>query len=234
MLKVVSEAKYASLKKRKFNSFGQTDGEEENESITSKMFKSESTSLDGAQATLNQIYNRGDKEKVDAQIAEFFYTSVIPFNVIRNLAFAKMCDMIGRYGVGYKPPTYHDIREKVLKQVVDKTDIELEEYKEDKEEWKRTGCTIMSDGWTNKKRRSICNFLVNNSKGIVFLYSLDTSDISKTAEKVFKMLDDAVEFVSEENIVQVVIDNVANFKEAGELLMQKREHGLHVLPIILI
>jgi len=63
MLKVGSEAKDASLKKRKFNSFGQTDGEEESESITSMMFKSKSTSPDNAQATLNQIYKRGDKEK---------------------------------------------------------------------------------------------------------------------------------------------------------------------------
>nr|XP_007132560.1 hypothetical protein PHAVU_011G105000g [Phaseolus vulgaris]ESW04554.1 hypothetical protein PHAVU_011G105000g [Phaseolus vulgaris] len=223
MLKVVSEAKDASLKKRKFkfNSFGQTDGEEDNESISSKMFKSKSSSSDGVQATLNQMYKRGDKEKVDAQVAEFFYTSAIPFNVIRKTAFVKMCDMIGRYGVGYKPSTYHDIREKLLKQGVDRTDIELEEYKD---EWKRTGCTIMSDGWTDKKRRSICNFLVNSPKGTVFLYSLDTSDISKTADKVFKMLDDAVEFVGEENVLQVVTDNAANFKAGGELLMQKREH----------
>jgi len=112
--------------------------------------------------TLNQLYKKGDKEKVDAQVAEFFYTSVIPFNVIRNPAFAKMCEMIGRYGVGYKPPSYHDIREKLLKQAMQKTDVILEEFKE---EWKRTSCTIMSDGWTDKKRRSICNFLVNSPKG---------------------------------------------------------------------
>jgi len=55
----------------------------------------------------------------------------------------------------------------------------------------------------------------------VFLYSLDTSDISKTVDKVFKMLDDAVEFVGEEKVVQVITDNVANFKGDGELLMQK-------------
>ena len=107
-----------------------------------------------------------------------------------------------------------------MKQVVKKTDANFEEYKE---EWKRTGCTIMSDGWTDRKRRSICNFLVNSPRGTVFLYSLDTSDISKTADKVFKMLDDVVEFVGEENVVQVVTDNAANFKTAKELLMQKRE-----------
>jgi len=161
----------------------------------------------GVQSTLNQLHKKGDKEKVDAQVAEFFYTSAIPFNVIRNPAFAKMCEMIGRYGIGYKPPSYHDIREKNLKQVVQKTDVILEEFKE---EWKRSGCTIMSDGWTDKKRRSICNFLVNSPKGTVFLYSLDTLDISKTADKVFKMLDDVVEFVGEENVVQVVTDNAAN------------------------
>jgi len=44
MLKVVSEAKDTSLKKREFNSLGQTDGEEDSESITSKMFKSKFTS----------------------------------------------------------------------------------------------------------------------------------------------------------------------------------------------
>jgi len=78
----------------------------------------------------------------------------------------------------------------------------------------------MSDGWIDKKRRSICNFLVNSPKGTVFLYSLDTFDISKTAEKIFKMLDDAVEFVGEENILQIVTDNVANFNaKKGALIL---------------
>ena len=108
-----------------------------------------------------------------------------------------------------------------MKQAIDKTDLMLQEYKN---EWKKTGCTIMSDGWTDKKRRSICNFLVNSPKRTVFIYSLDTSDISKTADKVYKMLDDVVELVGEENVVQVGTDNSANFKAAEELLMQKREH----------
>jgi len=219
MMKVVSDAKDASAKKRRLTNLEDADDESGHSFSSSKnIFKNKSTG-EGVQATLNQMYKKGDKEKVDAQVAEFFYTSAIPFNVIRNPAFIKMCDMIARYGVGYKPPSYHDIREKLLKQAVEKTDVVLEEYKK---EWKRTGCTIMSDGWTDKKRRPICNFLVNSPKGTVFLYSLDTSDISITANKVFKMLDDVVELVGEENVVQVGIDNAANFKAAGDLLLQKR------------
>jgi len=174
----------------------------------------------GSPSNLNQMMKKGFKEEVDAQVAEVFYTSVISFNMIRNPAFANMCEMIGKYGVDYKPPSYHDIKEKLLKQVVSKTYLMLEEYKE---EWKRTGYNIMSDGWTGIKRHFICNFLVNSPKGTIFLYSLDTLYISKMDDKVFKMLDEVVEFVGEQNVIQVVIDNAANFKAVGDLLMQKRE-----------
>ena len=81
----------------------------------------------------------------------------------------------------------------------------------------------MSDGWTNKKRRCFCNFLVNSPKRTVFLSSVDTSNMSKTANKVFEMLDAIVERIGEENVVQVVTDNAANYKAAGQLLMEKRK-----------
>jgi len=47
-------------------------------------------------------------------------------------------------------------------------------------------CTIMIDGWIDKKRRTIINFLVSNRKWTMFLKSIDVSAISKTTEKVFE------------------------------------------------
>ncbi|GJZ27990.1 zf-BED domain-containing protein [Tanacetum coccineum] len=132
----------------------------------------------------------------------------------------KMVQMIGEYRRGLDPPSYHEIRVTFLKKEVDYTKSLLEEYKN---EWKKTGCTLMSDGWSDRKNRSICNFLVNNPKGTIFLASIDTSDISKTKEKVFAMLDDFVEKIGEEHVVQVVTDNAANYKAAGEMLMDKRK-----------
>ncbi|RDX71444.1 hypothetical protein CR513_49209, partial [Mucuna pruriens] len=78
--------------------------------------------------------------------------------------------------------------------------------------WRKTGCTIMIDGWTDKRRRMIINFLVNNPKGTIFLKSIDASTILKTVEKTFEMMDGIVEEVGEDNVVQVVIDNAANYK----------------------
>ncbi|CAI0400472.1 unnamed protein product [Linum tenue] len=82
------------------------------------------------------------------------------------------------------------------------------------------GCSIMSDGWTDKKKRSICNFLVNSPRGTVFVESI-ASGISKNTEKVFEMLDNIVNKVGEENVVQVVTDNASAYKAAGEKDFEK-------------
>jgi hypothetical protein len=39
--------------------------------------------------------------------------------------------------------------------------------------------------------------------------------MSMTADKVFEMLDVIVERIGEENVVQIVTDNAANYKIAG-------------------
>nr|KAJ0224558.1 hypothetical protein LSAT_V11C100038430 [Lactuca sativa] len=57
----------------------------------------------------------------------------------------------------------------------------------------------------------------------IFLASIDTSNIIRTKEQVFAMLDDFVEKIGEENVVHVVTDNATNYKAAGEMLMKKRK-----------
>ncbi|XP_058726393.1 uncharacterized protein LOC131597734 [Vicia villosa] len=239
-LKIVAESDELASKKRQLLDIERDVCVVENHEIeiatSQKKGKFIVGSSTGVQKTINQMVKKDLKEKVDEQVARFFYTSAIPFNCIKNEEFAKMCEMIGKYGIGYKPPSYHHIREPLLDKAVKDIDVMLEDYKK---EWKKTGCSIMSDGWTDKKRRSICNFLVNSPKGTIFLYSLDTSDISKTTDKVFKMLDDVVNLVGEENVVQVVTDNAANYKAAGEMLMQTRKNlywtpcAAHCIDLIL-
>ncbi|XP_057733926.1 uncharacterized protein LOC130949126 [Arachis stenosperma] len=52
----------------------------------------------------------------------------------------------------------------------------------------------------------------------VLLKSVDASHVSKTAEALFKLLRDVVLFVGLENVVHVVMDNAANYVDAGRLL----------------
>ncbi|KAF7824624.1 zf-BED domain-containing protein/DUF659 domain-containing protein/Dimer_Tnp_hAT domain-containing protein [Senna tora] len=173
--------------------------------------------------TPDHIAKEDLREEASRQIARFFYTSFIPFNCVKNPEFEKMCQLIAEHGPGFEPPTVHDVREKFLEEEVEETKSLIEEHKL---EWKKRGCSIMFDGWTNEKGRFIVNFLVNSFKGTVFLSSKDISDISENDKKVFEMLDGIVQQVDEENVVQVITNNASYFKAAGQMLMEKRKRIL--------
>ena len=58
---------------------------------------------------------------------------------------------------------------------------------------------------------------------MIYHTSVDTTDISKTVDDIFSLIDKVVDEIGEENIVQVVTDNEASFKATGHLL-EKRKH----------
>ena len=59
---------------------------------------------------------------------------------------------------------------------------------------------------------------------MIYYTSVDTTNISKTADYIFSLMDKVVDKVSEKNIVQVVTNNKASFKATGHMLMEKRKH----------
>lgn len=101
--------------------------------------------------------------------------------------------------------------------------------------WKKTRCSVLIDDQTNSEGVTICNFFLNSSKGTVFLKYVYASDMCKTVDGIFKMIDDIVEEVGEENVVQVDTRNESNYKAAGKMLMEKRDFfGCLVLLTALI
>ena len=78
----------------------------------------------------------------------------------------------------------------------------------------------MCDGWSSQNRKPIVNFMIYCDRSMIYHTSVDTTNISKTADYIFSLMDKVVE----ENIVQVVTDNEASFKAAGRMLMEKRKH----------
>ncbi|KAI8563753.1 hypothetical protein RHMOL_Rhmol03G0133500 [Rhododendron molle] len=132
-----------------------------------------------------------------------------------------MIEAIGQYGPGLLPPTYHQVRVPLLKKEVEHVNKLMEDHKKDQEQY---GCTLMSDGWTDRKNRTLMNLLVNSPRGTVFLKSMDASGAVKDAEMIFELLDAWVEHIGEANVVQVITDSAAANVAAGKLLEAKRPH----------
>jgi hypothetical protein len=96
----------------------------------------------------------------------------------------------GHFGPDGKKPNQHEIHEKLLYEKVEDTKKLL---KRQEEEWSKNGCSIMTDAWTDQKRRNIMNLCVNCSIGTSFLESRDASAESHTGEFIFLYVDSCIE-----------------------------------------
>lgn len=75
-----------------------------------------------------------------------------------------MFDLNAKQGLGFKPPSCHEIRVKYLKE-------------------------IMTDWWRVDQQEEDCaELLVNSLKSTVFLKSVNSCHISKIADKLFKII----------------------------------------------
>lgn len=61
-------------------------------------------------------------------------------------------------GRGSKP-LKSDLRGPILSQMVDDVKKDLDEQRQI---WSTKGCTIMTDGWTDRRNRTLLNFLVSS------------------------------------------------------------------------
>ncbi|CAA0838838.1 hAT transposon superfamily protein, partial [Striga hermonthica] len=138
---------------------------------------------------------------------------------VRSKFFDQMIEAAGRFGSSAKKPYQHELREKLLQEEVQDT---KEMLKAHEKEWHKNGCSIMTDAWTDQKRRSIMNMCVNCSIGTSFLESKEVSTESHTGELIFQYVNSCIDKVGAENIVQVVTDNASNNMAAKDLMSVER------------
>ena len=74
----------------------------------------------------------------------------------------------------------------------------------------------MADGWTDRRNRTLINFLVNSPKGTMFIESINASSYVKDGKKMFELLDNFVDRIGEANVVQVVTDSASANVMAGK------------------
>ena len=81
-----------------------------------------------------------------------------------------MVEAIGQYGPNMKPPSYHELRVPILHKEVEYTKNLLKDHNV---AWMKYGVSIMSDGWTDRRNRTLMNFLVNCLVGTMLMESID-------------------------------------------------------------
>ncbi|XP_057496178.1 uncharacterized protein LOC130781124 [Actinidia eriantha] len=157
-------------------------------------------------------------DQADMAVAKFMFDGGIPLSAAKSYYFQQMADAIAAAGPGYKMPSYHSLRGKLLNKSVQEAE---EQCRELRKSCKVTGCSVVVDRWADRTGRTVINFFTYCSKGTVFLKSVDATDITKSSEALLSLFDGVVQEVGPNNIVNFVTDTEPSYKDAGKALMGK-------------
>ncbi|XP_057720033.1 uncharacterized protein LOC130934484 [Arachis stenosperma] len=190
-----------------------------------------------AQPSIKSVMqNKEAIHEVDKRFARWLLDCKIPFNAMMSPYFQDMLDGVAGIGPGYKGPSYDKLRVHLLADLKRESQMLVDSYRS---AWKETGCTLMADGWTDQRQRTLINFLVYCSKGLCFLKSVDASSMVKNASHLCTLFSEVIEWIGPNNIVHVVTDNAANYVAAGRLINRKYDNiywspcAAHYLNLIL-
>ena len=145
----------------------------------------------------------------------------LSFNVLQTTQWRRMIKAVSSVGAceGWEGVSYKEMRTTVLDEEMGRIQKALDPIKEG---WKKFGCSILSDGWSDI-RRSIINILVSSCLGTYFLRAIDAGKGGQriTGEFIFHHIRQAIIDIGPENVVQVVTDNASNCRRMGDLIEQE-------------
>lgn len=151
------------------------------------------------------------------EIARTLTECNIAFNVLRTDQWKRMVRAIAQVGPteSWSGLDYTKMRTTALdeqKALIDKALAPV------KAGWQQFGCTIISDGWSDIRRRHIINILVSSCLGTYFLRAVDAGKAGEriTGAFIYTHIRQAIEDIGPQNVVQVYI---SGFKVSNPLLI---------------
>ncbi|BAS94024.1 Os05g0414400, partial [Oryza sativa Japonica Group] len=157
-------------------------------------------------------------------VTQMFFSIGLSPTITRNPYYRGSFAMVALFQIpGYVPPGVDQLKTTLLQK--ERADIE-NMLQTIKNTWRKAGVTIVSDGWSDFKRRPIINIIAVNEAGPVFLQAINNEDgwMWMMDDYIAEKLIAAIEDVGSENVVQVITDNDPFCRAAGVLIEQKYSH----------
>jgi hypothetical protein len=168
------------------------------------------------QSTIPVLHAEDQQRKCDMAWAEFFYSANIPFVVARSTSFKKAVKMTSEMKTSYLPPSYHDIRKRLLNETKHKIKAQIAERT--KMFIRTYGATLIGDGWSSVNNHPLLNMMCVSPAGEEFLGVIDTSGHMKNVIYITNVNKRYLIEVGLENVVQVCTDNANVMRKAVSII----------------
>ena len=160
-----------------------------------------------------QKTSSSEKEKLDIQVARFFFANNIPFRTADHEEFHKLLHMLRP---GYKPPSRKDISDKMIEKVHDSLQDDC------RTKLRNSTVSMTLDGWSNIQNEPIVCATITTAEGEVYITdTIDTSGNSHTAEYLAGITKTAIQSTYPKygcKVGSFVTDNAANMAKMRNML----------------
>lgn len=163
----------------------------------------------------NGLFPKRVDNHIHMAIGRFLYDIGAPFDAVNSVYFHEMVDAISSRGAGFERPSHHELRGWILKNSVEEVKNDIDRCKMT---WGRTGCSILVDQWATETGRVLISFLAYCPEGVVFLKSMDATEISTSADFLYDMIKQVVDEVGVGQVLQVITSGEEQYAVAGRRL----------------
>jgi hypothetical protein len=151
------------------------------------------------QSTILVLHAKDQRCKCDMAWAELFYSTNIPFAAARSASFKKAVKMTSEMRTSYFPPSYHDIRKRLLNETKHK--IKAQKVERTKMFIRTYGATLAGDDWSSANNHPFLNMMCISAAGEEFLGAIDTSGHMKDVVYIIDVIKRYLIEVGPENVV---------------------------------
>ncbi|KAL1190553.1 hypothetical protein V5N11_032833 [Cardamine amara subsp. amara] len=157
------------------------------------------------------------RDQLDQEIARMFYTTGLPFNLAINPHFIRSYQFAASNKIdGYVPPVYNKLITTLLVQARNSVDKLMQPLKLTWKEKKSDDCVKWLE--SDPTRKPLINFMANSETGPIFIKTVNCFGEVKDKFFISNLMKEVINEVGCQNIVQIITDDAANCKAAGEII----------------
>ncbi|XP_010444948.1 PREDICTED: uncharacterized protein LOC104727550 [Camelina sativa] len=179
---------------------------------TNSAFKKRKSSF----SPIERAFGIAARDQLDQEIARMLYTGGVAFNLARNPHYHRSYQFAAATNIdGYVPPGYNKLRTTLLQKERNHVESLLVPLKST---WNEKGVSIVSDGWSDPTRKPLINFISVSGNAPLFMKAVDCAREVKDKFFISNLMKEVINEVGHQKIVQIITDNAANCKAAGEII----------------
>lgn len=162
-------------------------------------------------------------EVADEAIARWFYANGISFNAAsmeEDSLYREMITAIKRSSDGYTPPGRKVLGGRLIDTIHHSMTKQIDANDDASQNKTRFGMTYLSDGWESCDSLPLINSAyVTANNGGVYIRSVDTSGVTKTAEYCASLMIEDIYAIGPQDVIVVCTDTCKTMEKAWGLVM---------------